>query len=48
MPYLGGFLIGVILALLSLFVFDYVNPGGETSAGQSQKIANSDVADHAG
>jgi hypothetical protein len=43
-PYVRGFLIGVFLAILALYVQDHVNPGRETLAGEPQKIANSDVA----
>jgi hypothetical protein len=43
-PYVRGFLIGVFLAILALYVEDHVNPGRETLAGEPQKIADSDVA----
>jgi hypothetical protein len=44
MPYIRGFLIGVLLGFLALYVEDHVKPGREASAGEPQKIANSDVA----
>jgi hypothetical protein len=43
-PFVRGFLIGVFLAILALYVEDHVKPGRETLAGEPQKIANSDVA----
>ena len=42
-PYVRGFLIGVFLAILALYVEEHVNPDRETLAGEPQKIANSDV-----
>ena len=44
MPYVRGFLIGVLLAILALHIEDHIKPGRETLAGEPQKIANSDVA----
>jgi hypothetical protein len=44
MPYLAGLLTGVLLTILAVFVIDHVKPGGETLAGEPQKIVNWDVA----
>ena len=44
MPYVRGFLVGVLLAILALYVEGYIRSERETSAGEPQKIANSDVA----
>jgi hypothetical protein len=44
MPYVRGFLIGVLLAILALYVEDHIKPGRETLVAEPQKIANSDVA----
>jgi hypothetical protein len=44
-PYVRGFLIGVLLAILALYIEDHIKPGRETLAGEPQKIANSDVAE---
>ena len=43
MPYVRGFLVGVLLAILALYVEGYIRSEHETSAGEPQKIANSDV-----
>jgi hypothetical protein len=43
-PYVRGFLVGVLLAILALYVEGYIRSERETSAGEPQKIANSDVA----
>jgi hypothetical protein len=43
MPYVPGFLIGVLLAILALYVEDHFKLGRETLAGEAQKMASSDV-----
>ena len=40
-PYVRGFLVGVLLAILALYVEGYLRSERETSAGEPQKIANS-------
>ena len=45
MPYVRGFLVGVLLTILAVSVMDHVKTAGETSAGEPQKIVNWDVAE---
>jgi hypothetical protein len=45
MPYLAGVLTGVLLTIIAVFVIDHVKTSSQTSAGQSQKIVNWDVAE---
>jgi hypothetical protein len=42
-PYVRGFLIGVLLAILALYVEGYIKSERQTSAGEPQKIADSDM-----
>jgi hypothetical protein len=44
MPYVAGVLTGVLLTIPTVFVIDHVKAEGETSASESQKIVNWDVA----
>jgi hypothetical protein len=43
MPYLAGFLTGVLFTILMVFIIDNVNVAGETTS-EPQKIVNGDVA----
>jgi hypothetical protein len=42
MPFLKGFLLGALLAVIALFVIDHVKVSSETSASEPQKIVNWD------